>query len=620
MERLSRVIGIFCLLVFLPSRTILAEDIDSDTRRYATDLEKIVVTASKIEQRYKTSTQNISIITKEDIEASGITQVTEILDLLPCVNILEYGSIGSTRSVHVRGTSSSQVLTLVDGRPINTSRDGVTDFNQIPLSIIERIEILRGPASSIYGASAIGGVINIITKSGREETKTEMLTKFGSFSTKLSSLTHGNKVDNLDYFISHEYLASHGHRDNSDYLSNNINTKFGYQLDVDNHIGISSGCSEAELGIPGSLSSIDLDDRQETYKKYIDMTYNGRMTEGQNIIFKLFHNFDRLESLEAFEPLDKDTHQTKVYGMDTQLSQTYFDIFRSAIGFSYQEHRFNSSNSEKHTYNFKGINFETETDLFEDGALKFGARWDDYSNFGDKLSPSASFNFWLFDRIKLHALTAKSFRAPTFNDLYSPQKDYGFYGGRGNPNLGPEKATSYEAGFSTYFFNKLKTDLTFFKTDFKGLLEWTTADNYWWYPGNVSSAVIKGAELETEFVLKEHLKANLNDPYLESKNKDTQKWMTDRPRHRYKVRLVYSPVPKYELGVNAIYKTKRFTNTGNTTFLERHFVMDSNFTYKINDSAQVLIEAKNILNEDYEEERGYSMPGRAFYVGLKLTF
>ncbi|MBU2541168.1 MAG: TonB-dependent receptor [Candidatus Omnitrophica bacterium] len=594
---------------------------ESGTSHYTIDLEKIVITPSRLKQEYRHSTQNISIITKEDIESEGKLEISEVLDLLPSVDILEYGSTGSTRAIHTRGASSSQVLTLVDGRPVNTPRDGLTDFNQIPLSNIERIEVLRGPLSSIYGANAVGGVINIITKSGKEKKQTKSSSKFGSFNTKSVSLTHSNKIDKFDYFISSDYLASHGHRDNADYLSNNVNTKLGIELDADNHINTSFGYYNSEVGTPGLITNQDLDDRQETFKKYIDITYDGKMLEGQDIVLKVYQNFDRLEFIEAFDPLDKDTQQTKVYGTDFQISQVLFDIYRSAIGLSFQEHRLNSSNSGKHSYSLKGTYFESETDIFNKGSLKFGARWDDYSNFGDRISPSASFNLWLFDKIKLHALAAKSFRAPTFNDLYWPQEDWGIWGGvEGNSNLGPEKAISYEAGIGGYSLGRLKTDITYFMTDFDDLIEWTVDDSWWWRPENVSSASIRGAELETEFVTNDHFKANFNYTYLRAKNKDTKNWLIYRPRHLYKLKLTYSPVPRYELGLSGIYKTKRFSNASNTTFLKAYFIMNMNLSYKINDFAQILFETKNIFDRTYQEERDYSMPGRAFYSGFKLTF
>ncbi len=619
MKSISLMNLVLCCLGVLFCFGVAAQDTDS--AQYSIDLESIVITASKIEQQYKYSTQNISIISKEDIESGVKTEVTEILDLLPSVDILEYGSTGSTRSVHTRGASSSQVATLIDGRPVNTPRDGITDFNQISLSNVERIEVLRGPASSMYGANAVGGVINIITKNGKENPGTSIVSKFGSFSTIFSSLTHANKLGDFDYFIFYDRQSSHGHRDNSDYVSHNTNTKLGYQLDEDNRLEVSGGYYNSEVGSPGQLSFLDLDDRNESFKRYLDLTYKGKIVEGQDILLKLFNVIDRFEFVETFEPIDKATHQTKVYGLDAQLSQTFFDVFRTAFGFSYQQHKINSTSSAKHEYNLKGIYCESETDIFSTGSLKLGARWDDYSNFGDRISPSASFNFWLFDKIKLHALAAKSFRAPTFNDLYWPREDWGAFGGvEGNRNLKPETAVSYEAGISGYFLNRFKTDITLFKTNFEDLIEWTVDNTWWWRPENISSASIKGLEFETEFVMKENLKANFNYTYLESKNKSTNEWLIYRPRHLYKMRLAYSPAPKYEFGLNCIYKTKRFTNATNTTFLRNHFVMNFDCSYEVNDSLKLSFEAKNIFDRVYQEERDYSMPGRTFYGGVKVSF
>jgi len=620
MVRLRKFLGILLLSVIILPRPVFAEDNSPYERRYVTDLEKIVVTPSKVEQGYRFSTQNISIITDEDIESTGVTEITEILDLLPSVDIVEYGSAGSLRSVHTRGAASSQVLTLIDGRPINTPRDGITDFNQISLSNIERIEVLRGPISSIYGAGAIGGVINIITKSGKEKRQTEILTKGGSFSTKLCTLSQGQKIKDFDYFVSYDYLASHGHRDNADYLSNNVNAKFGYELNDDNRISLSSGYFNSEVGSPGWITSQDLNDRNEAFKKYIDATYNGKIIEGQDITLKLFNSSDRFEFTEEFNPLDKDSHCAKIYGVDAQVSQVMFDIFRTAFGLSYQDHRLNSSNSNKHRYNLRGAYLESELDFFEIGTLKLGVRWDDYSNFGDRLSPSASFNTWIFDKIKFHGLVAKSFRAPTFNDLYWPREDYIFWGVEGNETLGPEKAESYEVGISGYFIKGIKTDITLFKTDVKDMIEWV-ADSLWWSrPENISSVEMKGIETEAEYVLKERLKVNFNYGYLEAENKNTQKWLVYRPHHLYKLKLSYSPESRYEISLSGIYKTKRFANPSNTSILDHYYAINSNFTYRLSEVARLLFEAKNILDKEYQEMRNYSLPGRAFYAGLKLSF
>ncbi|MBU1062092.1 MAG: TonB-dependent receptor, partial [Candidatus Omnitrophica bacterium] len=223
--------------------------------------------------------------------------------------------------------------------------------------------------------------------------------------------------------------------------------------------------------------------------------------------------------------------------------------------------------------------------------------------------------------LKFHALAARSFRAPTFNDLYWPTEDWGIWGGvEGNQNLSPEKAESYEMGISGYFLDMFKTDLTFFRTNFDDLIEWSVDNSSWWRPENVSSAKITGLEFETEFVLREHLKANLSYSCIDTKNKNTDKWLIYRPRHLYKSRLIYSPTPQCEFSVNGIYKTKRYANAANTSVLEHYFVIDTQFSYKLTDYATVLLEAKNILDRHYQEERDYPMPGRAIYGGITVSF
>jgi len=601
--------------------------LNEDTGVYQLDLDKIVVTASKVEQVYKNVPVNISIISSQDIEDSGATEITELLDMLPSVDILEYGSFGSHKSVHTRGASSTQVLTLVNGRPVNTPRDGFANFNQIPLSNIERIEVMRGPAATMYGANAVGGVINIITKTGTEKMQTKIENQYGSFRTKLASFSNGYKINNFDYFISYDYLISEGHRDHTFYRTHNPNINLGYDLNEDNHISVSSGYYKSTTGTPGKINNLDLDDRQLTKKKFVDLTWNGKILQDQDILLKFYHDIDRLEFIEEYDPTtlqveDKDGHEAKVYGLDAQFSQIWFDVWRTTFGGNYQIHKINSTANAKHKYNAKALYVESETDLFDDSVIcKIGARWDDYSNFGDRISPSVSAATWLFDIIKLHGLIAKSFRAPTFNDLYWPREDYGIWGGvEGNTDLGPENAISYELGLGGYIFDVLKSDVTFFLTKSDDLIEWAMDSSLWWRPTNIGSAKIKGIEFETEYIIRDNLKLNFSYTNLDAENKDTHTWLIYRPKHLFKCRLNYQPISRFKIGLNARYKTKRFVDSENTRKLPPYFVMDANFSYEINKNLDLLFTATNIFNRAYEEEENYPVPGHAIMAGIRLSY
>ncbi|MCQ9205715.1 MAG: TonB-dependent receptor [Omnitrophica bacterium] len=603
-------LSLFLILFLGPNMVYGQED------SYEINLEQIIVTPSKIEQEYRDSTQNVSVVSSDDIESKGALTVSEVLDLLPSLDIVEYGSVGALKTIHVRGSTPSQVLVLVDGRPLNNPRDGVADLNEISLANIERIEVLRGPASSMYGNSAVGGVVNIITKSGTDTPQTELTTKFGSFSTKAVLFSHGYKIANFDYFISYEYLASHGHRDNSDYLSNNINTKLGYEIGDGHHISFSSGYFNGELGTPGTLSAQDLDDRQESFDKYYDLTYKGSFFEGQKHTLKLFNKTDRLEFIETFNPLDKSAHTTKLYGVDGHYSQQITEEFRTAIGYTYQNNRFNSSVSGKKKYNFKALYSDSELNLLDWLALIGGVRWDKYSNFGSQVSPSGGFNWWLWDKLKLHLIYGEAFRAPTFNDLWWPSGG----GVAGNPNLKPEKTSSGEVGFTTYLSDNFNVDFTFFKTRYVDLIEWAPDNGDIWRPSNVNTAITQGFEIEADYLMPDKLKANFNYTYLESKDLSTKKWLRYRPRHTYKLRASFFPQPQFEAGFTTRYRTKVFTDPANTAILKHYFLMDLHFSYDVNEEMKIFFDINNLFDLHYKEQNDYSLPGRAFYGGVKLSF
>lgn len=617
---MKKVIGLCVGLILCLSLSAIADE-EKPATKEKVDLGKVVVTASNINQLYKYVPNNISIITSEDLESQSVNEVTEALNKLPALDVIEYGSLGSNRSVHVRGASSSQVLTMIDGRPVNTPRDGQTDFNQISLSNIDRIEVLRGPASNIYGSGAIGGVINVITKKGKEKMQTEALFKQGSFATSMESFSNSWKIKNFDYFLSYDYANSHGHRENAGYFSHNINSKIGYDITDNDRIDFSSGYFKSKIGNPGPVDWQDLSDKTHNYNNFFDFTYNGKVMDKVDILLKFYNNKDRMEFIETPEPIVKDTHLTRVYGFNSQASVKIFEFFRNSFGFDYIGNYLDSTTSAKHKYNLKAAYFESQLDLLDIADIKMGARWDDYSNFGDRISPSGSMNIWILDKIKIHGLAAKSFRAPTFNDLYWPRRDYGWgWGEEGNPNLGPEKAFSFEGGIATYFLESLKTDVTFFKTRYVNLIEWISTNGTWWTVENVGSALIEGIEFEIDYTPFDKLKINSNYTYLQAEDLVAHNDLIYRPKHLFKFKINYQPFKVFEVNTDCLYKDYVYTNKPNTTKLSPYFIMNMNFVYKLNKFSQLLFEAKNIFDRSYQEEQGYSMPGRSFYGGVRLNF
>ena len=210
---------------------------------------------------------------------------------------------------------------------------------------------------------------------------------------------------------------------------------------------------------------------------------------------KTYQNYDRLEFLENSTTYTKDIHTTIVRGLDAQFDKQLFDIYRLVCGFSYVENMNNSTTSAKHSYNVASGYLENRLDLFDNKLnVDLSARLDDYSNFGTQINPSLDLLYKFNDAIKLHGLISRSYRAPTFNDLYWPDEGWA----KGNINLKPEKGITGELGVESRINKYLSASLTYYRSDYKQLIQWSDNGSGVWQPMNVSSAVINGLEFENK--------------------------------------------------------------------------------------------------------------------------
>ncbi|MFH1046476.1 MAG: TonB-dependent receptor [Candidatus Omnitrophota bacterium] len=618
MRRIVTVLVMYAVMSVLLQKPTLAEENNEDR---SLDIGKIVITPSKIGQAYEDLPLNVSVVNAQAVEDSGATELAAVLDRLPSVDIIDYGADGAIKTIHTRGLSGSQVLTLLDGIVVNTPRDGTADLNKLDLNNVERIEVLRGPAASIYGSSAMGGVVNIITKDGKSYPKTMVKAKYGSNATREIAFAHGQDLGIFDYYFSHDTYKSDGHRSNSDYEYHNTSLKLGYNPEEKNRLSLGYGYFQSELGTLGPSYWEDGDDRQEGWRENFDLTWQAALNEKSDILVRLYHNIDHLEFIENRGGDIKDTHHTKLYGAEAQLTKEIFDSLRFTGGYNYQQYGLNSSASAKHEYSLNAFYAEGEIAPWEKLKVYLGGRFDDYSNFSERLTPSARFSWWLSENFKAHGLYAHSFRVPTFNDLYWPREDWGIFGGvEGNLDLRAETAKSYELGISTYFFKALWTDLTFFRNDIEDMIIWNVDQTNWWRPQNLASAIVQGVEWNSDFALWQKIKANFSYTFLYAKDKDSDKWLIYRPQHQYKLNLNYHSDSDWTVDYSWRYITKRFAVDDNTSVLDHYWVADISIGKKLFDIWELQVSVKNLFDRLYEEEADYPMPDRQVLMELKCEF
>jgi len=610
---IKKLISLGVLLLLIMPGILMAEDVD---------LEKIVVTPSRIEENFSDTGRDVDVITSNRMASEGNSNLAQALTDLTSVNISDYGGPSAAKNVRMRGSTDAQVLVLVDGRPINSPRDGGVDFSTVPLDNIEKVEVLHGPASSIYGSQAMGGVVNIITKNPpKEKQNMQAYTSFGTFETYIERLAYGAKAGKLGCAISGQYESSQGSRANSMLNQKGFNAKFNYELTNANNLTVNCGFNKNRSGAPGPVTAPDNDDKQVWLKNFLDFTWQFKPEAGTGLSTRIYNNYDRLEFIEntpgsMFDSGNsKDVQSTTSRGYNFQFNKDICESFGLTGGFDYIGNFNNSSTTSKHEYLVRAEYLEAKASFFDKLKVNAGIRNDDYSNFGSELNPSLSVVYTINQDTRIHGLVARSFRAPTFNDLYWP--DQGWV--KGNPDLSPEKGVTYEMGFDTRINKALLCSLTYYRNKFKSLINWVDQNGVW-EPININSALINGVELGSKIFMPCNLELALNYTYLMARDKDTHKYLVYQPRNKVDAILTYKGGKGFKIDLKGQFTDRRFANPTNTSFVKKFFVFGLGLSKQINDTFTFYTSIDNIANRKYQVIQDYPMPGFSITGGIKADF
>ncbi|MDD5432097.1 MAG: TonB-dependent receptor [Candidatus Omnitrophica bacterium] len=591
------------------------------------NLNKIVVTASRIEESSGDIGRTIDVVTSKDIEKSGSQDLADAITNLTSVDISNYGGPNATKTIRMRGSTGAQVLVLMDGRPINNPRDGEVDFSTIPLDNVSRVEVMHGPGSSLYGSSAMGGVVNIITKNPpREGQKAEIYSSFGTRRTYIERMLYGAKAPKLGFLISGGYQSSEGFRENSTLNAKDCNLKLGYDLNSENNLSLNSGFYKSRVGVPYKVSTPDLEDKQNTLNRFFDFSWNFKPDTKTTLLAKVYQNYDRLEFLDFSSGYsNKSIHGTTVRGGDLQFEKQLLDLYRLVCGFNYVKNMNDSTATAKHKYDVTAGYLQNHFDLFDKLKINLGARIDNYSNFGTQFNPNLDFLYTLNEAIKLHGLVSRSFRAPTFNDLYWPRTDYYYYGfwvggEEGDPNLKPEKGVTEELGVETKLNKYITSGLTYYHSDYDQLIQWSDDGSGMWRPQNVSSASINGIEFENLVDISDKFGLGINYTFLMARDKKTHKYLVYQPENKIDSSLKYNDHNGLTAELKSQFTGVRFNDANNTGKVKSFFVLGLNVSKKFKSGLTYFAYIDNLLNRKYQVQSGFPMPGFSFTGGVKAEF
>ena len=566
--------------------------------------EEVVITATRLPQLVSKSPWNTSIITAQELK--NFKTVGEALRIIPGVDLQAYGYLGTMNSMRLRGTNASQVLILVDGRRVNSPLNGQFDLNDLLTDNVERIEVVKGPISSLYGSDAVSGVVNIITKSVAE-IKNSFSISTGSFGTQQYKVSASSK----NFAISGDYLKSDGFRVNSDYLAKNVAGNIFFPLG-NWSLGIDATYYDAEKGLPNvpSLESNPASASTPHDRQFDKNLLTSVSLKAENAKLRVYYNV--LNQRADPYVFGSSTNEARQTGIEWQQDMS-FGMGRILYGLEAREDSGKSSagNYDKAIRNY-AIFLQDEMPLANRYFLTASVRGDKHSVAGTSVNPRIGLVYQPGGDLIIKASAGTAFRAPTFNNLYWA----------GNPDLKPEKATSYDIGLERSFSENFSSRASYYISNHVDLITWDSNTSAM---KNIGEAVQEGVEFELVRKIGETGKGFANFTYQKAKDKSTDKSLPYIAQNKLNVGVILG-----DSSVLVRHVGERYTDLTNSVRLPAYTVVDLRLSKKIK-GVDLELSIENLFDENYSEvvgddpvswppaytNRGYPMPGRRYALGVK---
>lgn len=558
------------------------------------NLDDVVVTASRVSQSRDSVLGDVTVINQEEIERAGAGSMLDLLRSQPGVQINSSGGAGNSSNVFLRGTNSDHLIVLVDGLRINSATLGTTSFENIPLSQIEKIEILRGPASSLYGADAIGGVIQIFTKKG--DTGKPLIhaaAGVGSYNTKTAEAGFSAGVENTRYGININSFATAGFsaqrilatntpidKDNDGYRNLGIAAYIDHTFVPGHSLGLQYFASKGHSSFDGN----NFDDfGNETLQSYA-LTSNNQFLDAWHSTLKLGKGID-----------DSDSHSNTGVSLfkTEQLQYTWQNDIKLPVGtltLAYDRLEQKVSGSTNYTLTTRNNDGYLASYLAEidKHTFQFSLRDDENSQYGGHTTGGIGYGYRITPEWRVATNYGTAFKAPTFNQLYFP--------GFGNPNLVPEQSKNIEASVK-YTTDSRHARITIFDNKISNLIEFSGPPSGF-NPVNVGKVEIVGATFDGGWNITDTLTLNGNLT-VQSPRDDNTEMLLIRRGNRYGALSLLHSIGNFQWGAEVTGASTRYNNAINTKKMGGYSLVNLTANYRINPEWKLEARANNVLNKDY---------------------
>ena len=588
------------------------EDIDQ--------LDPMVVTATRTAQTADETLASVTVIDRAQIERRQSRTMSDILRGLPGVSVTSNGGPGQPTSVFLRGTESDHTLVLIDGVKVGSATTGTTPWQDLPTDQIERVEVVRGPRSSLYGSEAIGGVIQIFTRRGGGPPTPRLSVGAGSHDTIRTSggFSAGSEQAwfnaGLGFEQSAGFDACRG--------APGVGGCFVDQPDRDGYTN-KNGSLKAGWRPSERLEFAADFLRAETENDFDGSSFAGNSSESVTQVAALKATVNPLDRWTSVLRAGRSWDESRFFFEERFLNR--FDTRRDSLGWQ-NDILFGSAQQLTLGVDYQRDEVTTKPTFAEDSRdntgvygqylgrlgradLQFSLRQDDNEQFGGQTTWNAALGYDLPAGLRVKASYGTAFKAPTFNELFFP--------GFGNPDLEPEESRSAELGLSgRHAWGRWAANL--YQTEVDELIATTAVGGGLLQPENIDRARIRGLELwATAELVEILLEANLTllDPRNESDGPDDDNLLPRRPQQSFRLDADRR-FGRIGVGASLIAAGRRFDDSANQTRLDGYALVDLRADFAFSDALRLQARVANLFDEDYETAAFFNQPGRTLFVNL----
>ena len=605
----KRIVLLFVILLSVPTFG----------RADQTEMPELVVTASKWDEPAAEVTQDMTVITQEEIKRRQAPFVIDILRYQPDINVVQNGGFGKDATIMLRGGGSNQTLVMIDGVKINTPSVGSPDLSNILSDDVERIEIMKGPQSTMYGSEAMAGVVNIITKKGAGKPKFGLFAEGGSFSTVNVWSSLSGATEKWDYRLTPSFFSTSGisaaasGTEPDGYNENAVSARLGFvpsaNSSVDLNLRYSHGLNELDTFVPGvgMVDDLSYTEKRDSYL----FSAKGAISPFRNYSQSLLLSYagDRLKDDDPTNPFNYARINNDSYNVDWQHF-LQINVLRLTGGFSFRDDAAENVGSFNHSVNNTAGYLDGKVSLLEDALIvNAGGRYDSNEQFGNAVTyrTGALYNIKPWG-VRLKVNNGTGFRAPSLNELYFPNY--------GNPNLAPEKSTGVDAGIEKEFAGgRFSIGATWFLQWYHNLIQTNFAT---FTADNIGRARVDGVEVELAARPLDSLALKVVYTYMDAFDLDTQQILSLRPRNKVAASVDYTE-GKLALGGDFVFVSKRFDSSVDQ-YLPSYSLVNLRGAYEVFKQLKLFVRVDNIFDKKYVEVGGFGRPGIAAYGGVKVEF